>query len=159
MRDWSNVIAAVAGLLLLSFLLGRCEARAEETKPQTWGVATIASYHANREVKHNERNWGLGLEHDLNDKWRFAAGGYRNSYWRDSVYVGALWLPAQSGNYKFGVLLGAVTGYDHVVGPFAPTVLPTLMYEGKQWGANLGVMPSPARGVGVLGLQLKWRFQ
>jgi len=124
----------------------------------TWLVATVASYHSNRDIEHNERNWGLGIEHDLSDTWRLTAGHYRNSYWRDSSYVGALWMPLVYGRVRVGVLLGAVTGYDRLVGPFAPTVLPTLMYEGKQWGANLGVMPSPERGVGVLGLQIKRRF-
>jgi hypothetical protein len=140
-------------VLLLIAVLHNCAVA------ETWVTATLASWHTDRTVKHNERNFGLGVEHDVWKDTRVVGGFYKNSYYRQSQYVGALWLPLQANGFKLGVLLGAVTGYDRLVGPFQPTVLPTIMYERKQWGANIGVMPSPQSGVTALGLQVKWKWR
>lgn len=148
-KHWVWIAATVAG----------CTGPAPAADPGWWGVATIASYHANRDVKHNEQNWGIGIEREATSTWRWAAGGYRNSYWRDSLYMGGFWMPEQYGHWKFGALIALATGYDRVIGPFTFYMIPTVMYETKTWGANLAVLPSIERGIGILGLQGKVSFR
>lgn len=138
----------IIALIALFAVSGRAPA-------DTWLVGTVASYHTNRDIERNERNWGLGLERDFAENWRYTVGGYRNSYWRNSYYAGAQWLPWRFGSIRIGAMAGGVTGYTNSVDPM---ILPTIAIEGKQFGVNLGVMPHVKRGVGVLGLQLKTRF-
>ena len=52
--------------------------------------------------------------------------------------------------------MGVVSGYESNL---TPLVVPTLMVEGKKWGANiLFVPPVQKTNGGGLGLQLKWRL-
>jgi len=120
-----------------------------------WLSATVASYHSNRDAEYNERNYGLGFEYGAADRWRAVGGVYDNSYYRTTVYGGALYLYPVSQSIKVGVMLGLASGYSHVVGPLAPVALPTIAIEGKQFGANIGVMPSRGGGIGTVGLQVK----
>ena len=136
--------------LLLSSL-HRC-ARAADL----WLGATVASYHTDRSSPHNERNWGLSAEYQATAAWRATAGAYRNSQWRNSVYAGGLWIPEQPGNWKGAVLVAMLTGYRHSA---VPVALPTIVYEQKNWGINVGVMPSLERGLGVIGLQIKGKLR
>lgn len=125
-------------------------------RADTWLVATVASYHTNREVEHNERNWGLGFEQDIWQDSRLVGGFYKNSYYRQSQYLGITYMPFRLGPVRLGAMFGGVTGYDPGV---QPIVLPTISIEGKRWGANLGVAPSSTKGVGVLGLQIKYNLE
>ena len=121
-----------------------------------WLTATIASYHTRRTVDHNERNWGLGFEYSLSDRWRVSAGDYRNSYYRNTTYAGIMWLPVHEGALRAGVMVGGATGYSRTV---ATIIVPTIAFEGKTFGANIGIMPAlDKRVVNVIGLQLKARF-
>ena len=126
-----------------------------------WLVAPLTSYHFDRAADYNERNFGLGIEHDIAADWRAVAGAYHNSDSRLTVYVGALWIPLESGNVKAGLLICGATGYGHLkgAGVVLPIVAPAVMYEGRQFGANLIFLPGDAIGAGnVVGFQIKWRF-
>lgn len=152
--DTPGVIASALLALLVGFLMGSCEANADDT----WASATLASYHTNRHAEHNERNWGLGVERNWTGSWRAVGGAYDNSYSRLSIYGGGLYLRPFAGPVKLGGLVGISTGYDRVVGPFAPVAMPIIAIEGKQFGVNIGIMPSLKHGIGVIGLQVKTRF-
>lgn len=116
----------------------------------TWLTTSIAFYHTHR-GGNNERNWGLGLEQDLTERWRLAAGFYRNSRRDESVYAAGVW-SFKTGSFRAGVLAGAVTGYTDKVSPLGGLVL---SYEEKRWGGNFIVFPKDG---GVAGFQLKRRF-
>lgn len=49
--------------------------------------ATIGSHHILATEDFEERNWGLGVYHDLGDRWTVSGGAYRNSYGDTSVYA------------------------------------------------------------------------
>ena len=149
--DSDDGFLLIIGVLLLFYLFGPRPACAADL----WIGATVASYHPDRSSPHNERNWGLNAEYGVNDTWRAAAGAYRNSQWKTSVYAGGMWVPAQPGPWKGAVLVAVLTGYHNSP---VPVALPTVMYEGKAWGVNIGVLPSLDRGIGVLGLQIKGKF-
>lgn len=138
-------------LSALIFLMGATQANASEW----WMVESGISYHFDRTKDLNEENWGLGLEWQKDRTWAVIAGVYRNSYYRDSVYVGAAYTPFQWKYAKAGVIAGLVSGYE--AGPFM--LAPTLMVEVKGYGMNLLVIPPISKDVeGVVGLQLKSRF-
>ena len=147
MTDLGKMAAIVIGALAASFLLSHSKAHAD-----TWLSATVASYHGNRDRGYNERNYGLGFEHDRSATTRWAAGFYENSHYRTTVYGGLLWLPVQAGPFRFGVLGSVATGYTHAV---TVVPLPTIAVESRHFGANIGIVPSLHRSIGVIGLQLK----
>jgi len=154
MGHWDKFAAGI----VFGALLALAAAYSDKAKAadDVWLSATIASYHSNRNIEHNERNWGLGFEYGLSDNWRAVGGAYRNSYWRTSAYAGLLWLPVRVGPFRAGTTLAGATGYN---GPVDLVVMPTIAWEGKQFGVNLGVMPAIDRKiVNVIGLQLKARF-
>lgn len=158
-----NKLEAIIVSLVLAFMLVSVSTRA---KADTWLVATVTSYHSDDETgrtstgKHNNQNYGLGFEHDVD--WikdsRFVGGFYKNSFYKESVYAGVTYMPWTIGPAKIGAMFGLVTGYDNK--PIMPTVLPTVSFEGKQYGVNIGLMPtwSESRAGIVIGLQLKMKL-
>lgn len=68
-------------------------------------------------------------------------------------------MPWTVGPAKIGAMFGVVTGYDN--NNVMPTILPTVSFEGKTFGANIGLMPSWSdRGTGIIiGLQLKMKIK
>ena len=122
--------------------------RARAAEGDWWGVATLTSYHYDRSKDHNEKNLGVGFEyHGKSVGW--AGGFYKNSTYKTSVYAGPVFNFANAGQAKFNLCLCGVTGYEDAV-QFTP--LPTIAFEGKEWGVNIGVMPV------MVGLQVKRRF-
>jgi len=127
-----------------------------------WLQVPLASYHFDRTndegEKYNQRNFGIGLEYAVSEKFRLQAGMYRNSLGLESGYVGASYLPWSPFRYsRIGVSAGVVSGYDENV---IPVVIPTLSIEGKKLGANILFVPetSQTKG-GGLGLILKWKLE
>jgi hypothetical protein len=97
----------------------------------------------------NQYNPGIGLEANT-----WAVGEYRNSLDRTSVYAGKM---LSEGH--FGVLAGAVSGYQfrqfHVVPLLAPYATATV----GRFGVNLAVLPSPIKwNETALALQIKVRI-
>lgn len=118
----------------------------------TWLVVTVGSRHHKR--GYNEHNWGLGLEHGVSEYWRLVVGTYKNSFYRDTIYLGAMYTPfsfaAAGGTVRLGGAVLYASGYEPqpVVLPF-----PMIAYEQKHWGLNVGpILPT------VVGFQLKLRY-
>jgi len=145
------VLWAIALLILIMVSVKLPRAHAE-----TWGVATVGSYHFDRSSKHCEQNWGLGIEHDVWKNTRLAAGFYRNSFCEQSKYALLSWAPLHYGKFHIGAAAGGVTGYKPGAGF---VIMPMVTYEEKNWGLNFGIMPAlDSKILTVIGLQLKTRF-
>ena len=123
-------------------------------KADTWVVGSVTSYHFDS-AGHNQRNYGIGVEQVLNERWSLMAGEYRNSNYRTSVYAGVAWRPLRAGDFHFGFAGGAISGYlKHPV----PMVVPTASWEHEQFGANVFFAPHVKDAPGVIGLQVKFKF-
>lgn len=103
---------------------------------------SLASYHFDREVKHNEVNPGVFVE--LNDA--YVVGLYRNSNWRTTALVARQFSWYDSGGLKVGLLAGVCTGYrkpvcggltvglgEHITLLVAPPVSGTSGVVGLSW--------------------------
>ena len=144
--------------LAVAFLLGMVAAVAMQGKAADWLTSTVRSYHMERKG-YEEQNYGLGVETEVTQRLRLALGVYRNSERRDSLYGAAVYCPVSVrwGNWRGCGLAGGVSGYNDTVAPLAGLVL---SYEGKEWGANLRILPNK-RGdftEGVMAFQIKRRF-
>ena len=85
---------------------------------QTYMVATITSFHFDRDKNYNESNGGLGLEHRLNERWAVSTGFFRNSFDRHTNYLFAGYTPLHFDSWRVGAVMGAVTGYENGVSPW-----------------------------------------
>lgn len=98
----------------------------------------------------NAANYGLGLEHQLDDRWNIAGGWYRNSEYNGSFYSYARYAIWKQGSWDFGIGAGLVTGYNsHKVLPMA---FPELCYD---YLCGLFVPQVEPTGANVLGLHLR----
>jgi hypothetical protein len=112
-----------------------------------WLTLSIASVHIDPKGM-NQFNPGIGVE---THGW--AAGEYRNSLGRTSVYAGKQLQAAH-----LGVLLGAVSGYPTFAGHAAvvPLIAPYATYSIGRVGVNVALIPSPLRwNETALALQIK----
>lgn len=147
---WVAAIALVAVMLLLGI---------QPAQADTWGAATVTSYHFDRSIKHNEFNAGLGIEHDIVKDTRLVAGFYDNSNHHLSLYAGAAYAPLKLGPADIGLMAGGVNGYGENPRRWWLLVAPIVRFEGESFGINIIGAPPMLKHEGVLGLQLKWRFQ
>lgn len=133
---------AFAGLEMNEFL------KSLETPKREWLVVTFASRHANHSRGYNEHNYGLGYEQEYTESVRFLGGFYRNSYRRESLYVGLNYSPYRVQREWFlGATVFIVTGYENRP---VPVVFPSVMYETEKFGINIGpILPT------VVGFQFK----
>lgn len=144
----------------LLLIIGICLYVPTFCNAETWLTVSLASYHfkerEGNKGSYEQTNPGLGLEYVLSDKWRIGAGTYRSSIRTDASYVGAMYTPFSWSYIKFGIALGAVSGYETNL---SPLIVPTLMVEGKKLGVNLLFVPPVQKtNGGGLGIQAKWRF-
>lgn len=96
-------------------------------------VLHVASYHRNREAGYNEENYGIGIRAN-----GIAAGVYRNSIRKTSVYAG---FAAQLFEYQglsFTVLGGLVTGYEHKV---SAMLVPEVGWRRNGYGVLMNYVP------------------
>lgn len=103
-----------------------------------------------------ESNTGIGIRIDSGARAGWAAGVYRNSLCRTTVYVAREWTHQVAGPLHVGVIAGAATGY---LWPIVPAVLPELVVRFGHIEAALVVQPlnikqSPA----FVAMQLRWRL-
>jgi hypothetical protein len=105
---------------------------------------SIASYHFDREVKHNEINPGVFVE--LNHA--YVVGAYRNSNYRTTVLVARQFHLTQIGSVNIGGLAGVCTGYD-----FALPVCGSLTASYR--GFTASVIPPVSTSSGVVGLSYR----
>lgn len=149
------LVGAIVASILCVMFSSDAKADMSDWCSEGWGVSTVASYHIDRDTKHNESNWGLGFECQVMEKGSLVGGVYENSYWRQSKYLGVTYLPYKLGPAKIGAMFGAVTGYDRTV---TPVIIPTIAFEGTRYGMNIGIIPSIDDGLAMIGLQLKMKF-
>lgn len=99
------------------------------------------SYHFERDLGHNEVNYGLGFERDVDQSWSWSAGVYKNSLRRASVYALANYYPwALSESWRAGVMGGLMTGYHQ--SPVIPVAAPILEWRGTRWSFQGYVVPT-----------------
>ncbi|HYD17449.1 MAG TPA: hypothetical protein VEF76_03095 [Patescibacteria group bacterium] len=122
-----------------------------------------ASYHVGQRTyrdengqsrKWNEFNPGLGLEVQLSRHFYLAAGGYKNSIHKPSLYAGIGAETDSRRRWGLGVQAGLITGYEI---PVVPSAIPYLRI-GRQDKANvkINVIP-PIKGLtpAVAAVQLR----
>lgn len=125
-----------------------------------WGVMTLGSYHVNPlRDGYNEKNFGLGLEYQDGDLL-ITAGGYRNSFDKNSAYVMVGALPIEVGPFKIGGTVGLVTGYPRMnKGGIVPAAAGIIALEGERAGVNLVVIPGIKEKTPLtIALQVKVKF-
>ena len=123
----------------------------------------LASYHLDRAdaARQNlsEFNPGIGIERESGE-WRQMAGVYRNSIRRTSLYALAGYIPLHSGRLSFGLVGGAVTGYQI---PIAPAVGLIASLQFDRFGLNLIMVPDAhvmhKEVNGFAGLQVRYRLR
>ena len=144
--------------LVVAFVLGMASMVIYEGKTADWLTSTVRSYHMERKG-YEEQNYGLGIETEVTQRLRLALGFYRNSERRDSIYGAAVYCPLylQKTNWRLCGMAGGVSGYNDTVAPLAGLVL---SYEGREWGANLLILPNKKGDFteGVMAFQVKRRF-
>lgn len=127
------------------------------SKNELWLNPGLLSYHFDQSKNFNSINYGFGAEYKFSNVTSLTAGTYRNSYYRQSNYIGGYWQPLAIGLVHIGVVAGGFNGYSNTNnGGWFPAVLPALSVEGDLIGLNLLVIPTiPNRVSGSLSLQLK----
>ena len=119
---------------------------------ETWLSSSVLSFHLDRDSGKNERNFGVGIKHFVDERNVIAAGVYRNSNDIDSGYLVGGRCFYRSSYACGGGIFGLVTGYEEhaiVMGGLVLTL------HGKKWGASLAYFPKDS---GVFGLQIERRF-
>lgn len=100
-----------------------------------------ASYHFERDLGHNEFNYGLGYERDINEEWTWSTGVYKNSLRRASFYLLANYYPwVWSDSWHAGITGGLMTGYHQ--SPVIPMAAPIVEWRGKRWAFQGYVVPT-----------------
>lgn len=141
-------IALIVAIILMAACLAFPLSSIAADLSDDWIVFTVASRHHKR--GYNEHNYGIGIEHGITGNWRLVAGTYRNSFYRDTVYAGATYLPIHYGDLHLGGAVILASGYETRPVPMA---WPMVSYEQKKWGLNFGpILPT------VVGVQLKFRY-
>jgi hypothetical protein len=106
---------------------------------------SLASYHFDREVKHNEVNPGVFVElnHD------YVVGVYRNSRYRTTVLAGRQFAIGTVGSVNVGALAAVCTGYDFGL-PFCASLTIS-----DSSGVTLALVPPISKSSGVVGLSYR----
>lgn len=124
---------------------------------QVWLNGGFHTWHFQSDKDLNGANGGVGAE------WRFStvasatAGRFYNSDRAYSNYLGVYYQPWKIGPVRIGAVLGAFDGYPKMRnGGWFPAAIPTLSYEYKRVGVNIGIIPSyKDRLYGGISVQLK----
>lgn len=142
-------------IVIVLMLILETHARAGVGVTDISAVATLRSYHTDRTKNYNERNWGVGFEKAFTPEWRGMAGGYANSDYGASFYIGGAYLPWRAGSAHLGFAGGIVTGYNNFVVPF---IAPEAAIEFRHFGINVFAIPKIGPLNGGAGLQIKWKL-
>jgi len=142
------LLLAVSVLLLFAYDIQAAEG-------DLWLDFNLASKHTNAsqytykgETKDfNESNLGAGLSYDIDGTFEATAGFFRNSYDKNSTYVGV----KAKHDFRFGrvlvapgVTVGLVTGYDdtEVQGAkLQPLAVPSLTFTFDKFRGTVGYIP------------------
>lgn len=105
----------------------------------------------------NEVNNGIGLTLRVRPGIDVSAGTFINSIHERSNYVSVDWHTRAINYLRVGVAVGAVTGYEKVIGAAAvvPIVMPNVVLITKRYKALVGVLPVDG---GVLTFSVGMKF-
>jgi hypothetical protein len=129
-------------------------------KRELWVDSGFATYHFDRDKNLNGGNRGLGLEYRFSGTMSATAGRFVNSDRAYSNYAGVIWQPLAIGKVTIGAAIAAFNGYPRMRdGGWFPAAIPTLTYEYKRVGVNVGIIPSyKDRLYGGISVQLKLKL-
>jgi hypothetical protein len=163
-----------SAVLATAALLYSLPTHADPVDPSTTRlVVNLASYHINyvptkKHPNMNQFNPGLGMEYELDNRWLFSGGAYRNSYYATSVYAGVSWLPLtlpiSNGSLQSGVFTSIASGYQETNRGRAILPMAGLRFAWRPNSSPVGVdvlvMAREAKTTrAVLGFQLSYQLQ
>uniref|UniRef100_E6PSP4 Uncharacterized protein n=1 Tax=mine drainage metagenome TaxID=410659 RepID=E6PSP4_9ZZZZ len=153
--------------LALAAALGTTQAAhaaASTPTPSRWALdISTTSYHTRQWARDslNQDNPGLGFEYHCTPNSGFAAGFYKNSYSRTSVYAVATYTPLHISlpaglSVAAGGLVGVISGYTSAEAPDRPLMAAALVEvrSSQGYGINLVAVPNAGQSAGFIGLQL-----
>ena len=117
-----------------------------------WLTLSGASHHFQPDRRDwREVNPGIGMEREFTGTpWVASAGYFRNSYDRNTFYLGGRWMPLEAGPFRFGAFGLLATGY-----PSPILVLPAASTQIGRVGANLVALPTLPGYSGYVGRQVR----
>ena len=124
----------------------------QNTPHRDWLIASGASHHFQPDRRRwREFNPGVGFEREFTaTPWVASAGYFRNSYDRDTWYLGGRWMPLAAGPLRLGVFGLLASGY-----PSPILILPAISLQSGPVGVNLVALPNLPGYSGYLGLQVR----
>ncbi|MCC2957315.1 hypothetical protein LK542_17000 [Massilia sp. IC2-477] len=154
--------------IFLSLLLAAPLAQADELftkidpapRSEFWLDTGFATAHFDSDKDLNGANKGLGAEYRFSGTMSATAGRFYNSDRAWSNYAGVIWQPYAVGPVRVGLALAAFDGYPNMrSGGWFPAAIPTLSYEYKRVGVNIGIIPTyKDRLYGGVSFQLKFKL-
>ncbi len=154
--------------LLLPLLLAAPLAQADDwftkidpaPKSEFWLDTGFATAHFESDKDLNGANKGLGAEYRWNGTLSATVGRFYNSDRQWSNYAGVIWQPYAVGPVRVGLAVAGFDGYPNMRdGGWFPAAIPTLTYEYKRVGLNVGIIPTyKDRLYGGISFQLKLKL-
>ena len=133
-----------------------------DTAPRSefWLDTGFATAHFDSDKDLNGANKGLGAEYRFNGATAATVGRFYNSDRQWANYAGVIWQPYALGAVRVVLAIAAFDGYPNMRdGGLFPAAIPTLTYEYKRVGVNVGIIPSyKDRLYGGISLQLKLKL-
>ncbi|MDE2254344.1 MAG: hypothetical protein KGL42_08795 [Betaproteobacteria bacterium] len=159
------VVLAAAAIVVVGYLTFPSTAGAAELPTHGhWSLdISTASYHLRQWARDslNQDNPGLGFEYQATPDWGLAAGFYKNSYSRTSIYALATYTPLHISlpeglKVAAGGLAGVISGYTNQEAPARPLMAAALVEvrNARGYGINLVAVPNAGQSAGFIGLQL-----
>jgi hypothetical protein len=113
----------------------------------------------------NEKNWGLGVDHDINHHVSVVAGFFKNSFGITTKYAGLDVHTSRAKPIQLGVALGPMRGYEDTLMPAPFMVLPNVKAELGDFRVSVGWIPGSVleritgnEGIDVLTFSVGYRF-
>lgn len=143
-------------ILTLNMLLCAPAIHAEEW----WGNVNWRSVHIQSTEHYNENNIGVGVEYVHTPEHSLQGGIYKNSYYRNTIYLNYGYTPLQWKGLRLGLMGGTVNGYPAVNhGNFVPMGGVLLKTEWRNIGANIYFIPAcNCKPPAVIAMQFRFRF-
>jgi hypothetical protein len=116
----------------------------------------------------NQTNPGLGITTDLTNHIDLKVGGYKNSYYKTSLYAGInihTALTHNVWNISPGIMVGMVSGYDKTpmrVGTVVLSIIPNVAIHYQDFGVVIGYIPpviTPEAGKAISVVTMQFQYQ
>lgn len=129
-------------------------------KSELWVDTGFYTAHFDGDKDLNGNNKGLAFEYRFLGTMSATAGRFYNSDRAWSNYAGVIWQPYAIGPVRLGLAVAAFDGYPKTRdGGWFPGAIPTLTYEYKRVGVNVGIIPNyKDRLYGGISFQLKFKL-